>query len=285
MGPDGSTHGAILCKNIPYAMRSCVGSWMLHPERHVIEGIFGGFVAMMVAMWLFPRLKASVPKDHVIQHPSWAPLCSLICMSIISVYKGFGYPNRFFYFVMPCNMQWVLSVIQCYVIPTSWTVCQHTLLQIRFTYLMSVVIAIVTPETEDCVMFGEYAFYWINHILLLLLPAAYISNGSVSCFSPTVKAFPLNFYWWLYSCSIFWVFYYGPVTVMAVHSGLNLNFMMHPPMDHFVLKGPNYRLVATAALAAAYVVSRLLCIAYEKSTTYAIVKASKSIHHKAAKEL
>jgi hypothetical protein len=271
MGPDGGTDGAIRCKELPYSMRGCVGSWMLHPERHIIEGFGSTVVATIVILWLLPKLRRSQDQtlnhQYNIQHPTWAPLVSLFCFSTILFYKCFGYPNRIFFFVMPCNMQWLLSFIQCYCIPKSWNFVQYTLLQVRLTYIMSVVIAIFTPETDDCTMFGEYAFYWINHFLLLFLPAAYIANGSVSCFppSPDKSVFSFNFEWWLFSCACMQLFYFIPVTVMSVYSGLNLNFMLHPPADHFLLKGPWFRLMAVASLAFFFVFSRLLCIAFEKS--------------------
>jgi hypothetical protein len=59
------------------------------------------------------------------------------------------------------------------------------------------------------------------------------------------------------------LFYFIPVTIMAVYSGLNLNFMLHPPQDHFLLQGPWFRLVAVASLAFFFGFSRLLCIAFE----------------------
>jgi hypothetical protein len=170
--------------------------------------------------------------------------------------------------VMPCNMQWVLSVMQCYLVPDSYNFLQFSILQIRLTYLMSVVIAIVTPETDDCIGLGEYEFYWFNHFVLLVLPLAYVLNGSVSCYSSKTSqcsTLAYNGYWWLFSCIIFYIFYFGPVTIMAIYTGLNLNFMLHPPNDHFLLKGPNFRLVATASLGFFYTISRLICLNVEKT--------------------
>jgi len=52
---------------------------------------------------------------------------------------------------------------------------------------------------------------------------------------------------------------------MAIYTGLNLNFMLHPPHDHFLLKGENFRLVAAASLGSLYTVSRLVCLKAEKA--------------------
>lgn len=194
-------------------------------------------------------------------------------------YKYAGYPSRMYYVTMPCNMQWVLSVIQCFVLPQQWKLAQLFLLQLRLTYLMSVVIAIVTPETDDCILPGEFEFYWFNHFLLLILPATYVANGSVSCLPPiqtssdndlhsrssnSSTTWTYNRLWWQFSCAVFSLFYFIPVTFLAICSGLNLNFMLHPPHDHFALKGRWFRLVATAMLATLFTVSRALILGFEK---------------------
>lgn len=280
MGPDGGQEGAVLCKEIPYSMATCVGSWLLPPEHHIVEGILVTIAAFFV-------LKTTVPKVYQItdvpnlkvKHPGWARSASFFCFGIMMCYKYFGYPSRVYYVVMPCNMQWALSFLQCFLIPESWSMAQYTMLQMRLTYIMSVVIAIVTPETADCVLPGEYYFYWFNHALLLLLPAAYVANGSVSCNPPqtttttnaatsknttSTSTWTFNLLWWSYSCAMMAVFYFIPVTIMAVYSGLNLNFMLHPPHDHIALRGQWFRLTAVVLLSIMFGISRLMVGSLEK---------------------
>lgn len=275
LGPDGGTEGAVPCKDILYSEATCVGSWMLPAERHILEGIIVTLAACLALRMLLPKLHKTVDVKNIkVQHPPWAPAASLFCFSAIMCYKYFGYPSRVYYMVMPCNMQWVLSFLQCFLIPESWVFCQYTLLQMRVTYIMSVIIAIVTPETDDCDLPGEFIFYWVNHFILLILPAAYMANGSVSCFPPQstsssstqVSNWSFNFLWWAYSCTVMAIFYFIPVTLMAVYSGLNLNFMLHPPHDHFVLTGQWYRLKSVGLLAVLFGVSRLLAYGYEKAS-------------------
>lgn len=269
MGPDGGTEGAVTCREIGYAHATCVGSWMLPPEYHIVEGIAVTLVALVVLHLVAPSLKALIDtKTCKIQHPRGSRAASLFCFGMVMIYKVFGYPKRIFYIVMPCNMQWALSFLQCFLIPESWTILQYTVLQLRISYIVSVIIAIVTPETEDCVLPGEYVFYWINHAILLILPAAYIANGSVSCFPPsdsTMSTRTFNLLWLAYSCAAFAIFYFIPVVLLAIYSGLNLNFMMHPPHDHFALKGQYYRLTSIALLSTLFGVSRLLAVGFEKA--------------------
>jgi len=268
LGPNGKKDGAILCRDIPYEHSISVGSWMLEPKKIVIEGIVGISICFLMLIWLIPKLRAISPMMKTIQHPKGSPLLSLFCLTMILYYKIIGFKNKVFYIVMPCNFQWCLSFLQCYVVPNSYKFMHYSMLQMRLSYLMSVVIAIATPETDDCTAFGEYEFYWINHFLLLLLPLAYIMNGSVSCYpseSSRCSILAYNFYWWLFSCICFFIFYFGPVTLIAISTGLNLNFMLHPPNDHFLLKGQNFRIVATASLGFFYAVSRVICLNVEKS--------------------
>lgn len=269
MGADGTEVGAILCRDISYEHTTCVGSWMLDPERIVVEGVVGGTICCIALIaWVLPKLRAISPPTTTIRHPKGSPFLSIFCLGAICYYKIAGFHNKMFYLVMPCNMQWVLSFLQCCVVPESYEYLQYSILQIRLTYLMSVVIAIVTPETDDCTGPGEYEFYWFNHFALLLLPFGYITNGSVSCYPSTqsqCSTLAYNAYWWLFSCVVFFLFYFGPVTIMAICTGLNLNFMLHPPHDHFLLKGNNFRLVATASLSTLYIVSRLICLKVESA--------------------
>jgi TMEM164 family len=282
MGHGGDNIGALWCKDISYAMATCVGSWFLTPQHHIVEGIVVTIAAVLVLIWVTPKLFDSMDARSLIkvQHPPGSHLASLFCFGMIFIYKWFGYPRRIFYLVMPCNMQWVLSFFQCWIIPQSWTRTQYTVLQMRLTYIMSVVIAIVMPETDDCEMPGEYVFYWFNHVLLLWLPYAYMCNGSVSCFPPppnnktsdsqttvtTTSTTTFNLHWWLFSCAVFAVFYFIPVTLMAIYSGLNLNFMLHPPQDHLFLRGQWYRLVTVLLLMVVFAVSRLLVMSVEKAS-------------------
>mmetsp|Transcript_18908 Transcript_18908/g.52802 ORF Transcript_18908/g.52802 Transcript_18908/m.52802 type:complete len:317 (+) Transcript_18908:135-1085(+) len=268
MGPDGTEVGAVLCKEISYEETTAVGSWMIKPERHATEGIVGGVVCALVLTWLVPKLRVISPPTMKIRHPKGSRVLSLFCLGIICYYKQAGYKNKIFWLVMPCNMQWILAFLQCFVVPESYSFLQFSMLQLRLSYLMSVVIAIVTPETDDCTLPGEFEFYWFNHFVLLLLPFAYIMNGSVSCYpskNAQCSTFGYNAYWWLFSCIVFFLFYFGPVTLMAISIGLNLNFMLHPPHDHFLLKGESFRLVATASLGSLYTVSRILCLKVEKT--------------------
>ena len=268
LGPDGTEDGAILCKDLLYEHAISVGSWMLGPQKIAAEGIVGIFICSLMLVLLVPKLRAISPPMKKIQHPKGSPLLSFFCLGMILYYKTIGFKNKIFYVVMPCNMQWVLSVLQSYVVPDSYTFLQFSILQIRLSYLMSVVIAIVTPETDDCTALGEYEFYWFNHMILLLLPLAYVVNGSVSCYpskSSGCSTLAYNAYWWLFSCIAFYLFYFGPVTIMAITTGLNLNFMLHPPTDHFLLKGQNFRLVATTSLGFFYTISRIICLNVEKS--------------------
>jgi TMEM164 family len=282
MGPDGGPIDALFCKDISYAMATCVGSWLLSPQHHIIEGIVVTIGALLLLQWVTPKLFGSMdPLSLKVQHPAGSRLASLFCFGMVFIYKWFGYPRRIFYLVMPCNMQWVLSFVQCWIIPQSWTRTQYTVLQMRLTYIMSVVIAIVMPETDDCEMPGEYAFYWLNHVLLLWLPYAYINNGSVSCFPPSTSnkdtqtptapttaptTTTFNLRWWLFSCAIFALFYFIPVTLLAIYSGLNLNFMLHPPHDHLFLRGQWYRLVTILLLMVVFGISRLLVLSVEKAS-------------------
>lgn len=79
MGPDGSTEGAVLCKDLPYSHATCVGSWLLPPEHHIVEGMLVTIVSLLILAVTVPKLLLMLKNrsDIHIKHPPGARLVSL----------------------------------------------------------------------------------------------------------------------------------------------------------------------------------------------------------------
>lgn len=241
LGPDGdgSPGKVILCGNLPLGMRPNIGAYYLHPDRLVAEGIVVTVVASLLLAILVPIVRASQPKNvnTRIQHPKWVPPVTVFCCTMIFIYKLFAYPSKLFFFTMPCNMQWVLTFALVFG-PASW---QKFLLELGVSYLGGAFVALATPDTSDCTMLGEKEFFFANHMVLPFIPLAYISNGSVTMRTPFTK----HLLWWGISCSCFAIFYFTLVTILSVYSGLNLNYMLHPPPGQGLVSGDWYRIASS----------------------------------------
>jgi len=71
--------------------------------------------------------------------------------------------------------------------------------------------------------------------------------------------------WILLSCAYFALFYFGIVTPMAILSGLNLNYMLHPPPNQDDLVGEGYRITSIVYCAVMFTVIRLVVVILEFS--------------------
>lgn len=252
LGPDGDgTPGkVVLCGTLPLGMRPNIGAYYLHPDRLVTEGIAVTVVCALLLAFLFPAVRATQPKNvnTKIQHPKWVPPVTAFCCTMIFIYKISAYPSKLFFITMPCNMQWVLTAALVFG-PTSW---QKTLLELLVSYLGGAFVALATPDTTDCTMFGEKEFFFANHMILPIIPLAYINNGSITMRT----SFQKHVQWWGISCCCFGIFYFTITTILAVYSGLNLNYMLHPPPGQGLVDGEWYRFASIFLCALEFAMNR-----------------------------
>jgi hypothetical protein len=259
LGPNGETSGDLvtLCGDLDHGMRPNLSSWYLSPERHVQEGLLVGLVAILIL--------CAIPLDKItpkttIRHPFWMRPITLFCMTMIMSYKYFGHTNKMYYMVMPCNMKWILYTILCFG-PKRF---QPVLLQIIMSYTGLAFVAVATPDTEDCVIFFEKTFFFLNHYILLFVPLAYIWNGSISLVKGT--SLWAHFLWWVVACAWFAILYFPIATVLGVILSLNLNYMLNPPPGQTLCVGDNYRLISTICCAVMFGIWRGVTCVAEKVT-------------------
>jgi hypothetical protein len=255
LGPNGEDAQDLvtLCGALPKGMRPNVGSWYLHPDRHVAESLVVILVCFLY-IYKVPIYSQTTRTNKTIHHPFWVKPLTIFCCTMIGIYKSMGFNQKWYYLVMPCNVKWMMYLLLCFG-PTQF---QHVTLELLLSYTGLALVAVVTPDTEDTVLPGELYFFFFNHIVLLLLPFAYIANGSISTKDYSLSTHGL---WVLLAMSWFSILYTPIVTVLAVISGLNLNYMLHPPPDQTLCEGDNYRLHSCLCCAVMFSLWRgLMCL-------------------------
>ena len=269
LGPNGEDdpEKVIRCGDLPLGMRPNVGAFYLHPDQLVAEGIVVTLIASVLLAVLISSVSKSQPSNvnTKIHHPKWVPPVTTFCCTMIFIYKVFAYPSKMFFFTMPCNMQWIVTLALVFG-PISW---HKLLLELLVCYLGGAFVALATPDTTDCIMFGEKEFFFFNHIVLPIIPLAYANNGSITLRT----SFSKHLQWWGISCCCFAIFYFSITTVLAVYSGLNLNYMLHPPPGQSLVDGPWYRIVSIGLCALefalnrgfSYLMERLMSVLFSRS--------------------
>lgn len=197
-----------------------------------------------------------------------------------AMYKSNGYSGKITHMLAPCNALWVLAMILVYYPNLSNSISQR-IVHLFITFVMLPVIALSVPDVEDCTLFLEIPYFFLHHILLILIPLYYVVTGRVSVLregggerysaSSTsrgkyslVMVASLNIRHWLYGTAYFMLLYFPIVSLINIWSGLNVNYMLSPPPNPGnVIDGDNFRLMSTVCCSTVFVIGRGLMILVE----------------------
>lgn len=199
----------------------------LPPERHILEGLVVFAIASLMMQYCLIRNIPDRFQSNVgitkLRPPAFLRASTLICFMLQCAYKFNGYPNKFLSMLLPCNVLWIMAMVLSYseVSP----IVTHTIIQLLITYVGLPILALIHPDTSDCVLFGEKLFFFVHHGLLVAYPLYYISVGY------RLGGFTEQIRWILLGSAYFAVFYVCFVTPICVITGLNLNYMLHPSLD------------------------------------------------------
>lgn len=157
----------------------------------------------------------------------------------------------------------------------------YTILQLQCSYIVLVLVALANPDFSDTVLFGEVYFFIIHHFFLLYYIIHYIFiTGQISTLLGGNDDYENNdkgkstmchvtscithfMQWIIMSCSYFAIFYFGIVTPLSIKSGLNLNYMLHPPPNQDDLVGEGYRITSIVYCAVSFTVMRFMIVVLE----------------------
>lgn len=282
LGPNGQTdHNSVTyCNDLPEGQRAMVGSWYLHPERHIIEYIVYVTISLVIIRMILPTLSqypTTKTNNKVLsmKPPLWMKITTFFIYTIQLIYKLNGYPGKILFMAMPCNVLWTMWATLCFVPLQSQTL--HIMHQLIIPYTSLAIVAVATPDTSDLTMYMEVPFFFGMHIALILYPLYFLQSGRVSVYPlpsnnnnkdrkyVTNDGLVRNFIkYWLLACAYFAAFYFGIATPLSLKYGLNLNYMLSPPPNPGdMVSGPNFRLQSTLCCGAAFFFVQFLVTAGE----------------------
>lgn len=270
LGPNGeeSADNVTYCEDLFEGQRAMVGSWYLHPERHAVEFIVSIIICIAVMVCLVPNLpRCSEEKRRHLIPPFWVKVLTFFTYTLQLIYKSCGYPGKLYFLAMPCNVIWGLWALLCFW-PGLGVNTAHALHQVIYTTTILAYAAVAAPDLGDLIMFGEVPFFFFMHFALIGLPLYFHYTGRITMI-PEAKneGESLVVYfakWWILSLTCFSLFYQAVVVPLCFISGLNINYMLHPPpTPGDFLSGPNFRLYTVVLLAAVFFVIRFVATTVE----------------------
>jgi len=223
------------------------GSWFISPERHVAEFLLLNCIYGSVLCYLaFTRKGAASRGKSAVLHAGYRltyadwTMAALLAFSVTAVglYKAFGAdPRRIWFMLMPCHY---FSMIQVWCLLTV-SPLSTMVFNIYLYTLWPQVIAILTPDTTGYSRGFETMLYWVQHILLVVLPVYCLVRERF-------VIYPYGLRMHAAAMAIACLVQHNIVCPAAIYSGLNLNFMLNPPKLKVLLSlGTNYRLVVNFA--------------------------------------
>ncbi|KAL7534291.1 hypothetical protein ACHAXR_007904 [Thalassiosira sp. AJA248-18] len=256
LGPNGEDdhQHVIYCKDLPAGQRGMVGSWYIHPERHVIEFVAFVTISSIIVLRLLPNLsRYPEKKAGNLNPPLFIKATTLFFFTCQIVYKSTGYPGKILFMAMPCNILWTIWAALCFLPLT--TQMMHIMYQLIIPFTSLAVVALATPDTADLTMWMEVPFFFLMHYALVLYPIYFLRSGRISVLSSNVEdGMVSNFLkWWTLACAYFALFYFGVAAPLSLKYGINLNYMLSPPpTPGDMISGPNFRVQSTLYCAAAF---------------------------------
>lgn len=235
----------VLCQDLPFDMVGSVGSWYLSPQRHLLEYPVLSLLFGILVAKIFPKLKGvSHLPPKSLRPPRAMRYLIFFIFSLQSRFKFLGYRGKILSMLLPCNFVWFLAMILSFY-PDLDANASNTIIQLWLNFLILPIAALAQPDFSDTVLFGEKEFFYFHHILLVIIPLYFLFSKKVT----TVEGplFVSNLHWVLLSGSLFGLVYVTIVTPVSILSGLNLNYMLHPPPG-FPFQGQNYRLWSMASI-------------------------------------
>ena len=248
----------IYCRDLPPGQRGVVGSWYIHPERHVLESIGTIVVSFSIILRILPTLSKYPENQHDnLNPPLLVRIATFIFFTCQIIYKSTGYPGKILFMAMPCNIVWIMWAALCF-LPLK-TQTMHIMYQLIVPYTSLAIVAVATPDTTDLTMWMEVPFFFSMHYALIVYPMYFLWSGRISVLSPGDGLVSNFLNWWALACAFFALFYFGVAAPLSLIFGINLNYMLSPPpTPGDIISGPNFRLQSTLACAVAFFLLQFL---------------------------
>ena len=247
----------ILCSELHQSQIPMVGYFYLTPRRYVMESILLCSVFSLILWKLHESSKTTFSQQSSRDSARPSRFLQVTCCLIIGLNIFFkSTPNSKLWFLcMPCNVQWILLL---------WYSCQPThfyLFELICSYWSFCLPALLNPDTDDVVdNIGELEFFYLHHGLLLVLVPLLVLSRIHTTRHELTPSVSLKHHLRCISISACWfgLFYFGPVTLISLLTGWNLNYMLVPPPNQLLAVGGQYRLKSIGVCVGMMLLSRIL---------------------------
>ncbi|CAH8830849.1 unnamed protein product [Trichobilharzia szidati] len=204
-------------------------------RRKFIESVFICIVFSYTAYWSRTRLNVGVPRQC--KEPLKLRQIILVIHSFaFGVELGFKLATRTLIWILnPCH---IITMLQILFLASSSPTLTTTLFRIHIYLMNGPLLALTFPILNTRFLPFERVIYFIQHFLIILIPACFLNQNS------EFSVEPINdLSWMLFALSAQILYHFLILQPIALLTGVNLNNILCPAVsDPF--PGPNYRMWA-----------------------------------------
>ncbi|ESO83790.1 hypothetical protein LOTGIDRAFT_55380, partial [Lottia gigantea] len=205
--------------------------------QRIIESILSLLLAVYLIWKFYPNLKVPlVGKDALDREMNyWGKRVMLVIMCLtFGIELGFKFATRQMIWIFnPCHMA---TIIQIYLLAAPPSKHVTGIFRLHMHMLTGAPIALFFPVINTRLLAFEAETYYIQHILMLVIPFYLMRMGGV--YIPEQLG---DFSWTMVALGYLIAYHFLPLQIIALLSYVNLNNMLCPAIsDPF--HGPYYRL-------------------------------------------
>ncbi|KAK6632459.1 hypothetical protein RUM44_007501 [Polyplax serrata] len=220
-----STSGGPMCRNF------MSDTWRLK------ESFLAIVFAIFLVVWGYMNLTFPKINKHSYHHHQCGKMFLLVFFSIaFGIELGFKFATQtVIYLLNPCH---VMTLMQLYLLSVAPSNKVTALFRLHLTLLNGPILAFLFPETSNRRLPFEKWIYWIQHILLIVVPIYLLRQGGIYNVEPI-----RDMSWITFSYGLNMLYHYVFLQILAIPTEVNLNHMLCPAeKDPF--SGPYYRVFA-----------------------------------------
>lgn len=210
----------------------------LSAGQRMAETVVFSLGSIFLLLWSYRALSPVQNMDaHVLDRTGKKSLLGLFGM-VFGIEIGFKLATKqLIWLLNPCHM---LSFIQLFLLVSPQTKVSTYLFRLHVYWLTGPLLALLFPVTNSLELPGEWSIYWVQHLMLLVIPLYLTRLGGQFNLDPLS-----DLAWPGLAFSIYSLYHWMVLQPIGLLTQTNLNNMICPAIsDPF--HGPHYRVVAMA---------------------------------------
>eukprot|EP01113_Clastostelium_recurvatum_P046460 TRINITY_DN8146_c0_g1_i1.p1 TRINITY_DN8146_c0_g1~~TRINITY_DN8146_c0_g1_i1.p1 ORF type:complete len:293 (-),score=49.80 TRINITY_DN8146_c0_g1_i1:33-878(-) len=217
--------------------------WHVPPEQHAVEIVSHNVIALSILLFTLSRPRKGVKITRDIQRGPFDMFFALVliaCLVIQTYYNYLMNPKWVVNLLHPCH---IMSLMDVYLLIGKSPKLLHWIYNVSAFYTFFTVLALVFPDTSMLYLPYHIHVFWIQHIVVLLVPIYMLGTRKL-----TLDLF--DNYFFIVAACVADLFFVNVQGFAGYLTSVNVNYLLWPPPSS-PFTGQNYRTQSALAITVA----------------------------------